>query len=98
MDSPFAPMTPAQENELVDLLADGRGRNTRNTLRRHLAGTTQEEAARRIADLRGESAPPERRLDMEPAPAPANPAAVREATRQRLDAAYAGFAMCHSRR
>lgn len=89
-------MTPGQENALVDLLAAGRGRNTRNRVRQQLAGTTQEAAARQLAHLRGEVVPAERQLDMEPAPAPASPAAVREATREQLAKSYAGFTMCHS--
>lgn len=84
---PFAPITPAQENELVALLAAGRGRLTCERLRKQLRGLSTGQAAERLRGLKGEPEP-------EYIPQPAtNPAVTRAAMRARLDAHFAGRQM-----
>lgn len=95
--NPFAPITPAQETALAAELAK-LGRNTGERIRRQARGISAGEADTLLARLRGEPIPESPRLEMEPRPGPANPAAVRQALREKLDRAYAGFAMCHSPR
>jgi hypothetical protein len=83
---PFAPITPSQENELVDLLTAGRGRNTKDRLRKQLRGVSAGEAETAIRRLKGEPAAP---LVVEQ---PADTATVRatsNALRERLDGAFA---------
>ena len=86
--NPYAPIRPDQEQELLDLLTAGRGRNTRDRLRKQLRGVSAGEADTALRKLRGEPVAP-----FVPEPVDTAARATSAALRQTLDGVFSGRAM-----
>jgi hypothetical protein len=91
MSCPYAPLTPAQEAELTELLAQT-GRLTRERILKGLRGASVEEADRAIRKLRGEPAAPVVLVVAAPADRATTRALIAE-QREILDAHFATRAM-----